>query len=160
MCYFRENYPNGIYIVHEAEELKKEYGMCIAYRYNNILTSHNFVNIVEHILDNASVCTLTRFRTFDGSLSVTIAIHFKINNADDVRKVTNTSINRIRYKRLNIRERLTIKLILDRVRDVLEIEYHMKQYNYEEKRRVKFDEKLNTYYIYESMRITHTPNGS
>jgi prophage antirepressor-like protein len=53
MCYLRENVPNGINILNKAKEVMRGYGMHFDCARNNILTSHNFVNIVEHVMDNA-----------------------------------------------------------------------------------------------------------
>jgi hypothetical protein len=53
MCYLRENVPNGVNIVNKAKEVMRGFGMHFDSAQNNILTSHNFVNIVEHVFDNA-----------------------------------------------------------------------------------------------------------
>lgn len=60
-----------------------------------------------------------------------------MNSVDDARKVITLSMNKIRYKRLNIRERLAIKIVLDRARDAFEAEHHMKQYNCDENKKKK-----------------------
>ena len=52
MCFFRENVPNGVNILNKAKEVMCKYGMHYDSAYNNVLTSHNFVNIIEHVLDH------------------------------------------------------------------------------------------------------------
>ena len=52
MCFFRENVPNGVNILNKAKEVMCKYGMHYDSAYNNVLTSYNFVNIIEHVLDH------------------------------------------------------------------------------------------------------------
>jgi prophage antirepressor-like protein len=50
-CFIRSPVPNGVNILNRAKEVMRDSGMHYDSAFNSILTSHNFVNIVEHVLD-------------------------------------------------------------------------------------------------------------
>ena len=54
VCFKIENVPNGINILNKAKEFMNKCSMHYESTYSNILTSHNFVNVVKHVINETS----------------------------------------------------------------------------------------------------------